>query len=184
MREHWSAMVAVAMRYAVVEDEAEDIAQEAFHAAWQRRDKLRDPKGTRAWLLRFVRNKGLHAVRARNRRRALEEQAWMEEITLAQGTSVLGAFRHTVLAALHQLPEIQAKIVRLMLDDMSDSDIASRLGIRKQTLWVYKHRAVKKLKSILARARGGGGKSLRHTVLVLDSPRPKAPLPPGRAVCS
>ena len=46
---------------------AEDIAQEALWAAFERRDRLVDPAGERAWLLAFVRNKGRETVRQRRR---------------------------------------------------------------------------------------------------------------------
>ena len=41
---------------------AEDIAQEALWAAYQRRDRLVDPAGERAWLLAFVGNEGRAAA--------------------------------------------------------------------------------------------------------------------------
>ena len=59
MARHWAAMVEAARRYAGgCPMTAEDIAQEALWAAFERRDRLVDPAGERAWLLAFVKNKG------------------------------------------------------------------------------------------------------------------------------
>ena len=63
MARHWAAMVEAARRYAGgCPMTAEDIAQEALWAAFERRDRLVDPAGERAWLLAFVGNEGRAAA--------------------------------------------------------------------------------------------------------------------------
>ena len=69
LTEHWDAMVELARQWAAgYATTPEDIAQEALLAAYERRDRLVDPAGERAWLLAFVRNKGREALRRTRRR--------------------------------------------------------------------------------------------------------------------
>lgn len=159
MKDHWAVMTAVAMRYAADTDEAEDIAQEAFWAAWCRRDRLQDPVKARSWLLAFVRNKGLHAIRARQRRGDPVHLEYMNEVSLQRWLASLSSQgrRSMVLAALGALPDTQAKLLRLILEGKTDTEVAGELGMKKSTLWVYKHRAIKKLRELYA----GGGVGFR-----------------------
>ncbi|HVK88951.1 MAG TPA: sigma factor [Kofleriaceae bacterium] len=67
IEEHQRGVFAVA--YAVVLDRglAEDVAQEAFIAAFQRRAQLREPTAARSWLAAIARNLGRDLLRARKR---------------------------------------------------------------------------------------------------------------------
>lgn len=150
MSEHWASMVRTAGKWATgYGAAAEDIAQEALWAAYERRARLVDPAGERAWLLAFVRNKGREAVRRSSRRgeRLPEEYAKLG----ADGNP--GEYddirRERVLKAARSLPGIQQEIVHLVLDEWRDDEVAASTGLKKGTLWVYKHRAIRKLKRML-----------------------------------
>ena len=159
MEAHWPAMTAAAVRYASDADEAEDIAQEALWAAWCRRDRLKDRVKARSWLLAFVRNKGLHAIRARQRRGDTVHLEHSNEGSLQRWLAVSSSQgqRGKVLAALGVLPDTQAKLIRLLLEGNTDTEIADKMRMKKSTLWVYKHRAIKKLRELYA----GGGVGFR-----------------------
>ena len=150
LTEHWDAMVELARQWAAGgATTPEDIAQEALLAAYERRDRLVDPAGERAWLLAFVKNKGREAVRRTRRRgrRLPEEHADLE----ADGNPVGcdESLRERILNATAGLPGRQEEIVSLVLDGWPDDEIAATTGLKKGTLRVYKHRAIRKLKELI-----------------------------------
>ena len=150
MDEHWDAMVQAARRYAgggVATPE--DIAQEALCAAYKRRDRLVDTAGERAWLLAFVRNKGREAIRRRGRRGKRVPVEYVDTERDAAYVECDDPRRERVLEAVQRLPESQQEIVRLMLDGCCDDGIAATTRMKKGTLWVYRHRAIGKLKQML-----------------------------------
>ena len=60
-------------------ERVDDVAQQAWLAAWQRIKSLRDPASWRPWLYRLVRNAALDAGREATRRRR-QTQALTEEV--------------------------------------------------------------------------------------------------------
>lgn len=150
MDEHWDAMVQAARRYAGSGAATpEDIAKEALWVAYERRDRLVDTAGERAWLQAFVRNKGREAVRRRGRRGKRLPVEYVDTEGDATSVECDDPRRERVLEAVRRLPESQQEIVRLMVDGCCDDEIAASTGLKKGTLWVYRHRAIGKLKQML-----------------------------------
>ncbi len=54
-----------------------------------------------------------------------------------------------MLDAAPGLPRKQREIVDLILDGCSDDEIAVSTGLKKGTVWVYKHRAIGGLKELI-----------------------------------
>ena len=150
MDEHWDAMAQAARRYACSGAATpEDIAQEALCAAYERRDRLVDTAGERAWLLAFVRNKGREAVRRRGRRGKRLPVEYVDAEGDATYVECDDPRRERVLEAVRRLPESQQGIVRLMFDGYNDNEIAATTELKNGTLRVYRHRAIRKLKQML-----------------------------------
>ena len=149
---HWDAMVNMAGQWAVgYATTPEDIAQEALWAAYERRDRLVDPAGERAWLLAFVRNKGREA---RRRTRHRGQRRSEESVDLEVDRDPVGhddSRRERVLEAAPSLPATQEEIVSLILDGSTVDEIADATGLKMGTVRVYKHRAIKKLKGLIHR---------------------------------
>ena len=153
MTDHWSAMVSCARRYLTDSAEAEDTASAAFWAAWERRDRLTDPAKTRAWLLSFTRFRAKDALRARSRSVQHLSEEHLDTVELHEWMRAEDLRRSKVVTFLPMLPETQAEIVRMLLDDHSLTDIAAKLDLKQGTLRVYKHRAIKMLRDVV---KGGG----------------------------
>lgn len=150
MTEHWAAMVEMAGRCpGRGAATAEDIAQEALWAAYERRNRLVDATGERAWLLAFVRNKTRDARKRRGRRGQRLPEEYADSKGDAAPLECDNARRDSILEAAARLPDRQEEIVHLALAGCSDDEIAASTGLKKGTLWVYQHRAVRKLKQIL-----------------------------------
>lgn len=155
---HWDAMVELARKWATgCATAPEDIAQEALVAAYERRARLVDPAGERAWLLAFVRNKAREAVRRRMRRGRRLPLEYADLETDVRPAACSDWRREQALDATPGLPGKQREIVGLILDGCSDDEIAVSTGLKKGTVWVYKHRAVRELKEVLGPQGGRAG---------------------------
>ena len=146
---HWDGMVAFARRYVGDSARAEDAASEALWAAWQRRDRLTDPSKTRAWLLTFAKYRAMDSLRAQCRRPEHLSDEHLDAASLREWMGSRDDRRGRLEPLLKALPDIQAKIVRLVLDNCGNAEIAERLGLKRGTLRVYKYRAIKKLRDLL-----------------------------------
>lgn len=103
--------------------DAEDVAQDAFVAAFESLETCRDPSRFAAWLFTIVRNK------ARNRlSRRREGEATAEEGSAA-GLDQLVA-RQQLLAGLARLTEVQREVVLLHdLESWTHAEIAAALDL-------------------------------------------------------
>lgn len=150
LAEHWDAMVELARQWAAgCATTPEDIAQDALLAAYERRARLVDPAGERAWLLAFVRNKAREAVRRRMRRGSKLPLEYADLETDGHPLACNDWRREQVLDAAPGLPGKQMEIVELILDGCGDDEIVVSTGLKKGTVWVYKHRAIRKLKELI-----------------------------------
>jgi RNA polymerase sigma-70 factor, ECF subfamily len=126
VRRHLRAAFAVALAVLGRPADAEDIAQEAFVAARERRDDCREPARFSGWLLQIVRNRALHAL-AKRKLRDPSDQVVELGVAPVLGDVVLRAH---LLAALATLTPVQREVVLLHdLDGWTHAEIAEALGI-------------------------------------------------------
>lgn len=125
-------------------DEAEDVVQETFIRAWQRRGDLRDPAAVMPWLSRIARNAARDRLRWWRRR---PEKARTEVEPAGAATpadhALIGAERAAeVRRALDVLSEKHRVILLLReVEDMSYEQIAELLGVPVGTVESRLHRA-------------------------------------------
>jgi RNA polymerase sigma-70 factor (ECF subfamily) len=136
-------------------EDADDVVQEAFVAAYRALPRFRPQEPFRPWLLRIVVNRSHNAVRARNRAQALagrvaiwDQRGWDWD-PAAGALSV--ARREALVAALGALPAAYREIlaVRFLLD-LSEEDAALMLGLPKGTVKSRTARALQKVRLVLA----------------------------------
>ena len=148
--EHWASMVIVANGFAGRATTADDIAQDAAVIALaQPEDKVRaviEPKG---WLLGITKNVGRQLVRKRVRREVLLGKHQLEVGDMVDGASRVDEEAAKVAVALDALPARQQEVIRCMLRGLTDDEILEELGIQRGALWVYRHRAVARLRMIV-----------------------------------
>jgi RNA polymerase sigma-70 factor, ECF subfamily len=132
--------------------EAEEAAQEALVRAWLRRDSCRSPGAPLPWLLEITRNEArrLHGREARRGTHeltaALELEADCEDRELAGA-----ALRLSVEQALDTLADGDRRLLRLRYaEDLSQSEVARRLGVPEGTVKVRLHRARRRLRGLLS----------------------------------
>jgi RNA polymerase sigma-70 factor (ECF subfamily) len=136
-------------------DDADDVVQEAFVAAFGALSRFRAGEPFRPWLLRIVVNRARNVVRARNRAQALADRmaAWDHAaLVWDPAAGALSAQRRDVLLqGLGRLsaPDREILAVRFLLD-LSEADAAMMLDLPKGTVKSRTARALQKLRLVLA----------------------------------
>lgn len=133
--------------------DADDIAQEAFVAAWSHLPKLREDTGFRAWLYGVAWKKAL-SYRRGAQRAAARDEAWRGEQDLEAATDVAAEDRLALEAALATLPEDQRACVTLCLGQAwSHAEVSDALGIPLGTVKSHVTRGRERLLAVLGGSR-------------------------------
>ena len=107
-------------------DEADDLAQDVFVAAWSSLGRLKDPAGLRSWLLGIAWRKGQDRMRSGLRSQA-RDRSWLDETAPSGGISQED--RLALADAMAALPADQRACVALCLaEGLSHSEAADVLG--------------------------------------------------------
>lgn len=132
--------------------DADDIAQEAFLAAWSGLNRLRDDEGFRAWLFGIAWRKALDHSRSA-RRAARRDEAWREDQAQDAPRQADPADRMALEAALSDLPPDQRACVTLCLGQgWSHGEAAEVLGLPLGTVKSHVNRGRERLLSVLGDA--------------------------------
>ena len=108
-------------------DEADDLAQDVFVAAWGSLGRLKAPAGVRAWLFGIAWCKGQDRIRSGLRSQA-RDRSWLDETAPTGGISEED--RLALADAMAGLPADQRACVALCLaDGWSHSEAAEALGL-------------------------------------------------------
>jgi len=148
---------------------AEDLVQETFIAAWKGRDRFRGECSEKSFLCGILKNKIIDFYRNNSRRPVLmggrgvvpgnEDEDWVDDLAADEQSggmdpslSVMRSdFMIELTAALAKLPEKLRMAYQLgQIDDLPSSEVAARLEISENNLWVCIHRARKLLRAELA----------------------------------
>jgi RNA polymerase sigma-70 factor (ECF subfamily) len=125
-RAHLRACYAVALAVLGSAPDAEDVAQDALVAAFDRLDDCREPERFSGWLTQIARNRARNALDARRLRDRGRE-------THAQEPSAEPAplaLRARLLKSLSQLTEVQREVVLLHdLEGFTHPEIGAALGL-------------------------------------------------------
>jgi RNA polymerase sigma-70 factor (ECF subfamily) len=149
--------VAFRVAYLVLHDaaEAQDAAQEAFVRAYRALDRFRTREPFRPWLLRIVANQAVSAQRAARRRSALAERFEREESPSREPSPEALALdrerRDGVLAGLARLRPDERLVLELRYFlDLGEAEMAATLGCARGTVKSRVHRALARLRPLLA----------------------------------
>ena len=136
-------------------DEAEDVAQEAFVVAYDKRASFKRGEPFRPWLYRIAVNRCLDRLRAQARRPALIEITSVPEPALAGGDPIEALLTEegeqrlsSAVAALP--PNLRAVFLLRHLDDLSYEEIAAAVGVPLGTVKTHLFRARAHLRAALS----------------------------------
>jgi len=133
--------------------DADDIAQEAFVAAWGGLPSLRADEGLRAWLYGVAWRKALSQRRGAQRAAARDE-AWRGEQELEVAAVVGTEDRLALEAALATLPEDQRACVTLCMGQgWSHAEVAEGLGLPLGTVKSHVTRGRERLLAVMGGSR-------------------------------
>jgi RNA polymerase sigma-70 factor (ECF subfamily) len=131
--------------------DAEEAVQEALVRAWTRRDACRTPEAPLPWILQITRNEARRLLERRAHRLTLARiepascEPQVEDHALTGATT-----RVTVEQALARLRDADRRLLRLRYtDDLTQAEVARRLGIPEGTVKVRLHRARGRLRALL-----------------------------------
>jgi RNA polymerase sigma-70 factor (ECF subfamily) len=130
VEQHVRTVYRYALRLAGRTDVAEDLTQETMLRAWRGRDKLRDPRLAKVWLLRIATNLWTdHLRQAKFRPRALASEPPCPRPTPAVILSDQENVR-LALAAMDQLPPRQRQVLFLITcEGFTHAEVAEVLEI-------------------------------------------------------
>ena len=161
----------IAVRIVGNDEDAEDVAQEAFVRAYRALPRFRGDSKFSSWLYRIATNRALTHLKRRRRRAVtvnIESGPHVEAgvIDDARGEEMSPElvvrdeeFRRAVRAAVLELPEQYRVVVTLFyLEERSYKEVAATLGIPMGTLKTHLHRARALLRDILAKHHLEGGR--------------------------
>jgi RNA polymerase sigma-70 factor, ECF subfamily len=120
--------------------------------AWLRRDSCRSPAAPLPWLLEITRNEA-RRLSGRRARRSSHELVGPGELEADCEDSDLDgtALRVSVEQALDTLGDGDRRLLRLRYaEDLTQSEVARRLGVPEGTVKVRLHRARRRLRGLLA----------------------------------
>ncbi|WP_420477729.1 RNA polymerase sigma factor [Brevundimonas sp. FT23028] len=107
--------------------EADDVAQDAFVAAWASLRTLRDPAGVRPWLCGIAWRKAQDRIRGA-RRGAARDAGWLETVSLPAGVAT--EEKMALQDAMADLPaDVRACVALCLGDGWSHSEAAEALGL-------------------------------------------------------
>jgi RNA polymerase sigma-70 factor, ECF subfamily len=150
----WSGLRARCLREAarvLSQADAEEAVQEALVRAWLGRDACRSPDQPLPWLLEITRNEArrLHGREARRGHRELVESHPLEA-HVDDDEFAGAAVRLTVEQALLTLGDGDRRMLRLRYgEDLTQVEVARRLGLPETTVKVRLHRARRRLRRLL-----------------------------------
>jgi RNA polymerase sigma-70 factor (ECF subfamily) len=169
VRMHGGRMLAVARRFFASEQDARDVLQEAFVAAFRSIDGFAGGAKLSTWLHRIVVNAALMKLRSRRRRRedSLDDllPRFAEDGHHAEGVVGWDAaadelverrqVRSLVRGAIDELPEAYRTVLVLRdIEERDTEETAVLLGLTPQAVKTRLHRARQALRTLLARELG------------------------------
>lgn len=134
-------------------DDARDVAQETFIAAWRDLPRLREPDRFEPWLRRIVVNRSRNLLRGRQRRPALS----LDQPGPADHLAEAGDFREAAHArqaldgAFAELPADQRAVIVLhYAADLSIREAAESMGVAVGTAKSRLNAALRRLRAAVA----------------------------------
>lgn len=134
----------------LVGDDAEDLAQQVFVAAWQGRHRFDPERGSlSSWLAGITRFKAIDHLRAQGRRVVLVAEDHGAPAAVDAAVDDV-ADRLVVNLALAGLPTERRQVLEMAFyDDLSHRDIAERTGLPLGTVKSHVRRGLASLKAVL-----------------------------------
>ena len=152
VRNYMEQAFRVAYRVVGHREDAEDLVQEAFLAAYQYLDSFEIGRPFGPWLIRIVLNRGANLRRSRARRSTEPETEGVSNAPSALDESERTDMRRVLQDALATLSERQRLIVTMFdVDGMTSAEIGEMMQLAPGTVRWHLHEARRHLRGVLGR---------------------------------
>ncbi|GAA4138442.1 sigma-70 family RNA polymerase sigma factor [Sphingobacterium kyonggiense] len=138
---YWDKIYRLCLGYINNPDQAKDLAQETFIAAWKQLDNFRHEASIGTWLYRIASNTCLRQIQIDMRMPKVDFPVQFPEPevqSIEQEIQLLYRF-------ISELPELDRIIISLELEGIKQADIAEVVGIKEGNVRVKIHRIKEKL---------------------------------------
>lgn len=155
VRRYLRKAMAVAVEYMGSREEAEDVVQEAFQAAFRHLDRFDEGRAFGPWFMTIVRNAARNAVTSHWHR----SRATMDGALASAGPSPLERvsnleLREAIATALASLTPTQRTCFQLcVVEGLSGAEAAHATGLAESTVRVHVFKARHRLQPLLAQWR-------------------------------
>ena len=151
---YWEILLKDAYRILKDKDACMDVLQEVFAKVWSGKKQLPEITDFKAWLGTITRNCVFNLMK----KRAIEELslrnsaiAIVQENNNPVGITELRDLRYVLHAAINELPLQQQKVFKMgRIEGLKHAEIASHLGISKETVKKHMIEAIKNVKKFLS----------------------------------
>ncbi|HEX5876894.1 MAG TPA: sigma-70 family RNA polymerase sigma factor [Actinomycetota bacterium] len=143
-------MVLGYLRRFVHRDEAEDVLQRVFYEVWRNRDRYDPTRSLEAWVLGIARKRAIDQLRRRHANVVPIEE--LRDIAGDDGRELAERYARAnqVRGALEHLPREQREALTLAyFGDLTQTEIAERLGVPLGTVKARTFRGLRRLADIL-----------------------------------
>ena len=133
--------------------DAEEVLQDVFLKLWESRSRLKEIDNPQAYIFRMTRNRTLDLLSRIGRDQKLIKQLWANIRMSEEFTEQILQARESqklIREAMTELSDRQRKIIELSREEgLSHDEIASKLGLSKQTVKNHLSEALKKIRLYL-----------------------------------
>jgi RNA polymerase sigma factor (sigma-70 family) len=146
-------MVLGYLRRFVPRDDAEDVLQRVFYEVWRNRDRYDPTRSLEAWVLGIARKRAIDLLRRRHANVVPIEE--LRDIAGDDGRELAERYARAneVRGALARLPKEQREVLTLAyFGDLTQTEIAERLGVPLGTVKARAFRGLRRLADILGAA--------------------------------
>ena len=146
--EQYPSLCIFANHYLQDKEISADIVQEAFVYVWSKREYIRDASAAKSYLYKYIRNHCLNFLRdSKRRQEILKEQLESEEFY--RDNFIERETYEIIYNAIKDLSFQNQQVIELLLDGLSNKEIAEKLHITINTVKTIKQRAFKALRKVL-----------------------------------
>lgn len=151
---HGSSVMKVARAYTLSSEERQDLAQEILLQAWRSAPRFEGKSSPATWFYRVALNTGMNWHRKDQPRRSQQQPLLAVQTVPTGGSDGTEQAQHRdtverLYEAINQLPQADAALVLLYLEELSYREIAEVLGISESNVGVKLHRAKKALSTLM-----------------------------------
>lgn len=152
--EHGSAVIKVARAYTLTSEETQDLAQEILLQAWKSLPTFEQKSSAATWFYRVALQTAMNWQRKEKPRRIIQKPLLEVHTVVTEGANSAEAAqqRDTVeqlYRAIRQLPQADAALVLLYLDELSYREMSDVLGISENNVGVKLNRAKQRLNELM-----------------------------------